>query len=205
MGEWITQPVNHFRGRALPEPGIPAGYAALIERFEPGRAATSALGRDGDAAPPSPHSSWELLTPRHRSAETLEGQLVFALKWEGVDLGVLAALFKAVAADDVAALVRDTPTGAFARRIWFLYEWLTERTLDVPDPGKVRSVPVLDAEQQIALTSGTLSPRHKVVDNLPGTRRFCPLMRWTPALRAAASQGWSSERAKSWAGRARTW
>ena len=31
MGDWISQPVNHFQGRALSEPAIPAGYAALIE------------------------------------------------------------------------------------------------------------------------------------------------------------------------------
>lgn len=193
MGEWITQPVSHFHGQALPEPAIPAGYAALIERFElavplPPRLAGTAVRHH-----PAPHPVWQLLTPRHRPEETLEGQLVFALKWEGVDLGVLAALFRHGEQQreleaEVTRLVRSTPTGAFARRIWFLYEWLTERTLDIPDPGKVRSVPVLDPEQQLALSEGTPSPRHKVLDNLPGTRRFCPLVRWTAALRAAAAR-----------------
>jgi len=46
--------------------------------------------------------------------------LVFALKWEGVDLGVLAALFERIEPDEIAALVRATPTGGFARRLWFL-------------------------------------------------------------------------------------
>jgi hypothetical protein len=189
MGEWITQPVTHFRGRALPEPAIPTGYAALIERFEltvpvPSRLAATAARHH----PALDDPAWHLLTPRHRPADTLEGQLVFALKWEGVELNVLAALFARVNAAEVASLVRGTPTGSFARRIWFLYEWLTERTLDVPDPGKVRSVPVVDAEQQVALASGTPSTRHKVIDNLPGTRRFCPMIRWTPALSAAADK-----------------
>jgi hypothetical protein len=83
-----------------------------------------------------------------------------------------------------------------------LFEWLTARTLDVPDPGKVRSVLVVDPEQQIALESGTPSPRHKVVDNLPGTRRFCPMVRWTPALRAAAARGLEA-RAREIVGRTR--
>jgi hypothetical protein len=185
MSEWISQPVTHFHGRALPEPAIPAGYAALIEHYElpvpipPRLAATAARHH------PTSDARWQVFTPRHRPDDTLEGQLVFALKWEGVDLAVLAALFRRVPAADIAGLVRATPTGAFARRIWFLYEWLTERTLEVSDPGKVRSVPVVDVEQQVALEAGTLSTRHKVVDNLPGTRRFCPMIRWTPALRAA--------------------
>jgi len=106
MGEWITQPVNHFHGLALPEPAVPAGYAALIERFElpvplPPRLSGTAMRHH-----PAAHARWQLLTPRHRPADTLEGQLVFALKWEGVDLGVLAALFKVVAAEDLAALMK---------------------------------------------------------------------------------------------------
>ena len=133
-------------------------------------------------------SSWRLLTPRHRPLGTLERQLVFALKWEGVDLAVLAALFKEVEAPEVAAIVRATPTGVFARRIWFLYEWLTERELDLPDSGKVRAVSVVDPEQQVALTHGVRSSRQKVIDNLPGTRRFCPMIQWTPTLRAAVAK-----------------
>lgn len=143
-----------------------------------------------------------MLTPRHRPADTLEGQLVFALKWEGVDLGVLSALFRVLDPRELERLIRHTPTGAFARRIWFLYEWLTERTLDVPDPGKVRGVPVVDPEQQVALELGTPSPRHKVVNNLPGTRRFCPMIRWTPALRAGAERR-LEQRAREIVGRTR--
>ena len=188
MSEWIERPVTHFRGLLLPEPAIPAGYAALVERFELPVPLSSQLAAIAARHHPQPHPTWRLLTPRHRPADTLEGQLVFALKWEGVDLGVLAALFARVPSSEVSALVRRTPTGAFARRIWFLYEWLTERLLDVPDPGKVRSVALLDPEQQVALEQGTLSQRHKVIDNLPGTRRFCPLIRWTPALRAVAAK-----------------
>ncbi len=184
MGEWITRPVTHFRGRVLPEPATPAGYAALVERFDltaplPPRLAANAMRHH-----PVATSSWLLLTPRHRPEDTLEGHLLFALKWEGVDLAVLAKLFDVLARDEVTGFVRATPTGAFARRLWFLYEWLTERTLDVPDPGKVRAVPVIDPEQQVALEQGKLSPRHKVIDNLPGTRKFCPLVRWTPSLQA---------------------
>ena len=138
---------------------------------------------------PVSNRSWNLLTPRHRPPNTLEGQIVFALKWEGLDLGVLGALFKVVKPEEISELVRATPTGSFARRIWFLYEWLTGRELDVPDPGKVRLVNVVDTEQQVGLNKGTASPRHKVIDNLPGTRRFCPMIGWTQALRAAVLKG----------------
>ena len=189
MRDWISRSVNDFHGRALPEPAIPAGYAALIERFDLAIPLPPLLTAIAERHHPAPNPSWLLLTPRHRPPDTLEGQLVFALKWEGLDLGVLAALFKAVEPHEIAAIVRATPTGAFARRIWFLYEWLTGRELDVPDPGKVRVVTIVDPEQQVGLQKGTPSPRHKVVDNLPGTRGFCPMIRWTPELRAAVAKG----------------
>jgi len=189
MNNWISQPVSHIHGRALPEPAIPVGYAALIERFGLSVPVPPRLAAIAERHHPVSNQSWNLLTPRHRPPNTLEGQIVFALKWEGLDLGVLGALFKVVKPEEISELVRATPTGSFARRIWFLYEWLTGRELDVPDPGKVRLVNVVDTEQQVGLNKGTASPRHKVIDNLPGTRRFCPMIGWTQALRAAVAKG----------------
>ena len=61
-----------------------------------------------------------MLTPSHAPDESLQGHLEFALKWEGVSLGVLAALFPVIDAEDIVRIVRDKPTGAYARRIWFL-------------------------------------------------------------------------------------
>src|SRR5437899_2049644 len=189
MGDWISRPVNYFHGRGLPELATPVGYAALIERFELAVPLPPWLTAIAERHHPVPNVTWNLLTPRHRPPNTLEGQIVFALKWEGLDLGILAALFKVLEPHEIAQLVRATPTGSFARRTWFLYEWLTGRELDVPDPGKVRVVNVVDTDQQVGLHTGTRSPRHKVIDNLPGTRRFCPMIRWTPVLRAAVAKG----------------
>lgn len=185
--EWFSRPVSVFRERSLPEPAIPAGYAAIIDAYDlklplPPRLSAIAAHHHRRST-----LAWQLLTPRHRPAPTLAGELVFALKWEGVDLAVLAALFKVVAPDDIAAIVRATPTGAFARRIWFLYEWLTGHALDVSAPAKVRAVAVVDPALQVALPRGTLSARQRVIDNLPGTPRFCPMVRATPALAAAAA------------------
>ena len=146
MGDWISRPVNHFHGRGLPEPAIPVGYAALINRYELPVPLPPRLAAIPERHHPASDATWNLLTPRHRPPNTLEGQIVFAMKWEGVDLGVLAALFKVIEPQEIVKLVRTTPTGSFARKTWFLYEWLTGRELDVPDPGKVRLVTVIDVE-----------------------------------------------------------
>jgi hypothetical protein len=73
---------------------------------------------------------------RRASSATLEGHLSFALKYEGLDLLVLKSRFRATGPGPIEAIVRATPTGSYARRIWFLYEWLLGTELDLPRPGK---------------------------------------------------------------------
>jgi hypothetical protein len=162
----------------------PAGYAWIIEHYRldvprPPRLA----GIAGRHRPRTTEES--LLFPEsYAPSNELSEQVTFALKWEGVNLAVLHALFRSIPADQVASIVRTAPTGAYMRRLWFLYEWLTGCTLDLPDLGKVRAVPVVDPSLQLALDTGELSARHRVRNNLPGTPAFCPMVRRTPAIDA---------------------
>lgn len=126
------------------------------------------------------------MTPRHAPSPDLEGHLTFALKYEGLDLAVLKRLFAAVAPAEIEAIVRTKPTGSYSRRVWFLYEWLIGRRLDLPDADKGAYEPAVDPEQQWA-TPGENSPRHRVRNNLPGTPQFCPLVFRTKALEEFAS------------------
>ncbi len=94
---------------------------------------------------------------------------------------MLKRLFAAAGPGEIAALVRAKPTGRYARRIWFLYEWLTGEQLDLPDAGKGTYVPAVDPRKQWAI-EGKNSPRHRVRNNLPGTPAFCPLIFRTKKL-----------------------
>ncbi|TIQ11326.1 MAG: cell filamentation protein Fic, partial [Mesorhizobium sp.] len=124
---------------------------------------------------------WRIMTPRHAPQPTLEGHLTFALKYEGLDLAVLKRLFLETGPAAIEALVRKSPTGSYARRIWFLYEWLNGTRLDLPDATAGRYVPVVDPGLQWAAQEKT-APRYRVKDNLPGTPDFCPLVFRTEVL-----------------------
>lgn len=176
--------MNVFHGRLMPETVTPTGYAALWEKHALPVPLPARLAAVGEKHRRFETDDWLILTPRHRPDDSLEGHLGFALKWEGVDLTMLRQLFKRVPPDEVAALVRAKPTGTYARRIWFLYEWLTNTPLDVPNPGNVRAVLAVDPKHQYVAEKGTSSPRHRVINNLPGDRAFSPLVRRTPALDA---------------------
>jgi hypothetical protein len=182
MGEWPSQPVMHFHGKVLPEAGVPVGYAALIDRYELVLPLPPQLSAIAERHHPKSTEAWLMQTPRHQPEASLGGQLTYAFRYEGVDLAVLWQLFQAIDAEDLAAVIQATPTGSFARRIWFLFEWLTGRKLNVPDAGKVRLTPILDDRLQFALRTGNPSPRHKVTNNLPGTPGFCPLVRRTTSI-----------------------
>jgi Fic/DOC family len=184
---------NHFSGavtdfheRPLPEPATPVGYAALIDAFLAGphgpcvplpRQLSAISSRHRAVDTPE----WRLYSPRYEPQPTLEGHLTFALKYEGLDLAVLKRLFLTVGPADVQTIVRARRTGSYARRIWFLYEWLTGQTLDVAPADMGTYVPALDPAQQLE-TAGENSPRHRVRNNLPGTPDFCPLVFKTPAI-----------------------
>lgn len=83
--------------------------------------------------------------------------------------------------------MRQKPTGLYTRRLWFLYEWLLERQLDLPAADKVSYVDAVDTELQYT-ASGQNSVRHRVRNNLPGTPGFCPLVFKTPALTQFVAQ-----------------
>ncbi len=180
----FSEPVTVFRDRRLPEPGRPTGYAALIEAYDLKVPLPRRLYAIGVHHKVVVGDGWHLLTPRHAPEDTLTAQLTFALKWEGLDLLVLERLFAAVREDDIAALVREHPTGRYARRIWFLYEWLTGRQLSLPDATRGSFTDVLDTTLQFAAGKGARSSRHRVRNNLPGSPQFCPL-----AFRSEALEG----------------
>lgn len=202
MGEWPSQPVMEFRGRPLPAEGTPTGYAALMARYELQTPLPPRLAAIGVTHHPPVTDTWLMQTPRHAPESGLAGHIGFAFRYEGVDLQILARLFQVVPAADIQAVVAAAPTGAVSRRLWFLYEWLTGARLELPDPGKVKAVPVLDSERQYGLRQGDPSPRHKVINNLPGVPAFCPLVRRTPAIAALEGQA-LNERARQAMGRIR--
>ena len=173
--------ITVFRDRRLPDRATPAGYSALIDACGLQVPLPRTLSGTGERHRILEGGGWRLLTPRHAPRPTLEAHLTFALKHEGLDLAVLKRLFLAVDAAEIGSIVRNTPTGGYARRLWFLYEWLTGQRLDLPDATRGDYVPAVNPQQQWAVP-GENSTRHRVRNNLPGTPGFCPLVRRTEAL-----------------------
>ena len=178
--------VNVFHEKRLPEPASPVGYAALIDAYSLRTPVPLALCAIGARHKIYEQDDWHIYTPRHTPAPSLAGHLVFALKYEGLDLAILKRLFAAVSPADLVAMIKAKPTSAYMRRVWFLYEWLMGCALDLPDATSGAYADIVDPKQQFTV-AGEKSKRHHVRNNLPGSREFCPLVRRTPALDAFIS------------------
>ena len=190
-----------FQDRVPPVAAEPAGYAWLIDTHQLRVPLPTVLAGIGESHKRVETGEWLILSPRHAPEATLSGHLTFALKNEGVNLSVLKALADALPASDLEAVILAQPSGKYTRRLWFLVEWLTGKTLDIPDASSKRGlVPVLDPKQQYAITDGETSERHRVINNLPGTPEFCPLIRKTEALRSLEARQFQDE-AREVAGR----
>lgn len=180
----FSRKVSVFHDRLAPEEGYLAGYALLLDMLSadgiqvplPDRLcliSTKHLRYDTDL--------WSVFTPRHQPDETMKSHLFFALKYEGLDLYILKAVFHWAGADLIAQIISDEPTSQYARRLWFLYEWLLDTRLDLPDLKSGTYTKVLDEELQYPGPYRN-STRHRVKNNLPGTHEFCPLIRRTKTL-----------------------
>lgn len=188
----IPPNISEIAGQPMPVAARPAGYAALIAAFNLQVPAPDVLLAVSEKHTPRQEGRWRILTPQYRPDDTVRAHLDFALRHEGVDLGVLNALFAVIPRDTIEDWVKSEPTGKHARRIWFLYEWLTGTKLDLPDAPKAPYVGVLDERQQFAVRGETVARFH-IRNNLPGTQAFCPLVRRTEHLAGISGEALAEE------------
>ncbi|WP_298146459.1 Fic family protein [Flavobacterium sp.] len=177
-----SQKISVFHGRQAPEEGTLVGYGAVIDRLKLSMPLPSKLALISTKNRRYTNSHWLVLTPRHAPEDNLYKQLVFALKYEGLNLLFFKKLFQKISKEEVTALVQIEPTGQYSRKIWFLYEWLMHNKLDIPDLIQGNFVNLLDEEMQYAAGTPIKSSRHRINNNLPGTVDFCPLIFKTEKL-----------------------
>ncbi len=165
----------------------PAGYAWLLDRF-------------GLIAMPPPHSSFvavaggrqqkvqgdrieDIYPPPYWPGEKIGDHLEFALKYDGVSLSSLKVIFDVAVETELVDYIKSKPTGKYARRIWFFYEFLTGRKLPIDDLSKGNYLEALEPDIYYTLPRGEKSQRHRIINNLLGTREFCPIVRKTEKLK----------------------
>lgn len=178
----FSREVNIFHGRPFPEQGMSlTGYAALIDIYGLNVPLPEALAVISPQHKQYTTKEWSVYTRRHKPEESLQGHLTFALKYEGVDLSILHALFQKIHPEEIESWVNAEPVSSYSRRVWFFYEWLMEKKLNLSNAKTGNFVTALNPLQYYTGPS-EISKRHRVRNNLPGIRDFCPLIRRTEKL-----------------------
>ena len=131
----------------------------------------------------------ETYTEPMRPASEPAAHLQFHLRHETPNLEFLSRLLQNSGPGFVQEWINSEPTGQYARRAAFLYEWLTDQELVVPPRLGGNYVDVIDDGKMVAASQdrATRSSRWHVNNNLAGTREFCPMVIKTEAVDSAAA------------------
>jgi hypothetical protein len=170
----------------------PVGYASFMASSPwnaPSPRHVSSIGSGARVIWPTRAGVQESFPEQFQRDTTEVGQLIFALKYDGVDLLALRRIFAALGGDPLVVAVRERPSSAYLRRLWFFYEFLMGERLDLPDVDAGAYVDALDPGEYIT-RPGTKLRRYRVNFNLLGpTARWCPIVRRTEKLKAYEAAG----------------
>ena len=162
-----------FHGRTVPEEGSIEGYTAIINTYKLKIPIPDVISLISTKNRKYTSDSWNVLTPKHKPEDSLYGQLIFAFKYEGINLLVLKRLFGKLIVNEVIELVQKEPSGQYSRKIWFLYEWLMNKKLEITDADtKIKYTLLVDEKLQYVIASGEKSMRHRIINNLTGSIQF---------------------------------
>lgn len=169
--------------------GRSAGYAELRSRFglkvEPnwhesmvgGGILHKTLESDGRMLEVYPSRMWP--------GDSVCDHLDFALHHDGVNLLILAGVFRGIDVAELTDHIRKKPYGMNNRRLWFLYEFIMGRRLELEDLDKGNYIDLIDSKAYYAADQSLSKrrSRQKINMNLLGDENFCPMVRRTTNLK----------------------
>jgi len=126
--------------------------------------------------------------PTFRPEESFAGHMTFTFKYEGIHLEFLARLFSLPEVRaELLEWIHAEPTGSYARRSAFFYEWFNEDALPVDDLAFGNYVDAVDGSDYFTSANPIRNKRWRVRDNLPGSSEFCPMIQLSDGVKAAVS------------------
>ena len=199
---YFSQVAHVFLGRTLPEEGHVVGYASIINKLKFHIPVPHPISMVCNRNKKYENAEWKVFsikylpddTTKITEIEALYRQLVFALKYEGINLLVFSQLTKHYSENKLTQLVSIEPEGQYSRKIWFLIEWILGKALPGKEKLNKRSyIPLIDEKIQYAI-EGEKSSRHLVINNLPGTIDYCPLIRKSEKLKKYILDNYSGKK-----------
>jgi hypothetical protein len=163
----------------------PAGYSFLIQQFDLQVVPhwhVSAVGEsrhqkivEGD------NCTREVFPNSYWPGDARLNHLEFALKYDGINLGTLSEIFTKVDIQELTSWITSKPQGQYTRRIWYLYEWMTGKQLQIDDLTMGNYIELLNKNEYYTAQERMIR-RQRIRDNMLGNSNFCPLVRKTKTM-----------------------
>ena len=165
----------------------PAGYTYLLEKFAlagmPNWHGSSVSTTGTNYSKIQDSFVDEVFRTQYWPGNKVGDHLEFALKYDGVNLGLLVRIFEHVPQEELTEYIKSKPIGKYARRIWFFYEFLTGKQLPIDDITSGNYVDALESNKYYTVQNGGKFQRYRIVNNLLGLKAaFCPIIRRTEKL-----------------------
>lgn len=105
-----------------------------------------------------------------------------AIKYQGIRLHFFALMFRRIDVQEFTSFIKHAPHSKYNRVLWFLYEWLTGNELNIPPLTSGNYIQLLEDEFYYTLKNGLKDKRTRIINNLIGTKDYCPTVRKTPSI-----------------------
>ncbi len=174
---------NIFQGELIPEGTLLAGYSYLISKHEISSYVQfpACVSQSHIRGTFVSRENWQVYDKRYWPGEDDINHLIFALKHEAFDLLSLKRILDVFTRQELENYVISKQTGIYARKIWFLYEWLNDFKLNVSDCPRCQTISILNPEKYFTV-NGVYIKRYHLNNNLLGSRQFSPTIRKTQQL-----------------------
>jgi len=126
--------------------------------------------------------------PKYRVAsEDPLSHIEFSLKYDDLHLDFLKAVFEKTLMTEIETFIASAPGSKYARKIGFLYEFLTGKQITLSRSVGGNYADLLEDDKYV--TAKTIKDaRWRINNNLLGTPAFCPIVRKTKELNDLLSQ-----------------
>jgi hypothetical protein len=159
-----------------------AGYTYLREHLE---LLVPPLGMDlcrglerHDETIPYGQGKRKILAKTRVIGKTPCEHLETAIKYQGIRLSYLSPIFAKINKLELEHFILERPKSEIRRCIWYLYEWLMDERLNIPD-SNANYIKLFDEKFYFTLREGVRDQRTRVINNGLGNKQFCPMIRKT--------------------------
>lgn len=174
-----------FQNKILPNGSKLIGYSWLINHFNldlPLRQ-LSCISEKRLATQTVNTDEWLIFDAQLMVENSVYKHLEFAIKHEPIDLLIIKKIFEELSTEEIVKNITINPKRILNKKIWFLYEFLLDIKLPLEDLPIGKYDDLLDEKKYIVNNNYIKSKRHKINNNLLGTKKLCPIIKKTVIMK----------------------